>query len=253
MQTTRIIRLTILTDFTRQETYDFTDPINLPNTLGKNEYLLTPEQRKSCRYSMKRLEPIISPAGVLKVREPLHTGDVLLIAIPRGRRLKDVVIDPSTTLDFLLDPRDKRKKSPAKVSDNSEDPDIHRDFPGLVYLFAIGKDGIFDVTAKVIKDEDDYYSKLKANISDVNMRSYLVQLSLADSMVTLAHIDKVPERMGTEEAAKYLGISKWTLYKKVNSGDIPCSKPSGNLLLLKADLDAYIEAKRKKKPRQPSF
>ena len=250
MQTTRIIRLTILTDFTRQETYDFTDPINLPNTLGKNEYLLTPEQRKSCRYDMKRLEPIISPAGVLKVREPLQTGDILLIAIPRGQRLTDIVVDPATTLDFMLDPRDKRKKSPATVSDNSEDPDLHRDKKGLIYLFAIGKDGIFDVIAKVVKDEDDFYSKLKANLDDVTMREYLVQRSLADSKMTLEKLDKAQQRMNHREAARYLGIAESTLYQKVGAGEIICHKPSGKNMYLLFELDAYIQQKTRKKPKR---
>jgi excisionase family DNA binding protein len=240
MQTTRIVRLTIIADFTRQETYDFADPISLPNTLGKNEYLLTPEQLKSCRYSMKRLQPIISPAGVLKVREPLNAGNVLLIAIPRGRRLADIVIDPSTALDFMLDPRDKRRKSSDTLSSDSEDPDMHRALPGLLYLFAIGKDGIFDVTAKVINDEDDFYTKLKANLDDVPMREYLVQRSLADSKVTLDYVTRVPDRMDHIQAAEYLGVKQKTLYTMVEDGRIPVLKAGRKNQYLKADLDAYL-------------
>ena len=246
MQTTRVIRLTILADFTRQETYDFTDPINLPNTLGKNEYLLTPEQRKSCRYDVRQLESIISPAGVLKVREPLHTGDVLLIAIPRGRRLTDIVIDSSTTLDFFLDPRDKRKKSSDIVSDNSESFSLHEDLKGLIYLFAIGKDGIFDVIAKVIKDEDDYYCKLKSDLTDVPMRQYLLQMSLADSTLTMEHIDRVPERMTHAEAANYLRMPESTLYDKVGTDKIKRVKSGKRNLYLKEDLDAYLRRQRNK-------
>jgi excisionase family DNA binding protein len=246
MQTTRIIRLTILTDFTRQETYDFTDPINFRNTLGKNEYLLTPEQRKTCRYSMDRLEPIISPAGVLKVREPLHTGDVLLIAIPRGQRLADIVIDPSTALDFMLDPRDKRKKSSDIVSDNSESPGLHVDLKGLIYLFAIGKDGVFDVTAKVIKDEDDFYTKLKANLDDVPMREYLVQRSLAGSKVTMEYVERVRDRMTVEEAAEYLRMPKSTLEDKIATRKIKSFKSGRRNIIMREDADAYLHRRGNK-------
>jgi hypothetical protein len=229
MQTTRIIRLTILADFTRQETYTFPEPISLPNTMGKIEELLKPEQKKTLRYEMKRLTSILSSTGILKVREPLHVGDVVLLPVPKKKRLADVVIHSSTTIDLLLDRE------------------------GLLYQFAVGKDGIFEVTAKLIKDDQNFLHKLKANLDDVPMRDYLVQRSLAGSQVSVEQIESVSDRMGIEDAAKYLGIAKSTLYKKSSSAEIPCSKASGKLMFLKVDLDAYIEANRKKKPRQPRF
>jgi len=246
MQTTRIVRLTIIADFTRQETYDFPDPINLRNTLGKNEYLLTPEQRKNCKYSMERLEPIISPAGVLKVREPLNAGNILLIAIPRGRRLADIVIDPSTALDFMLDPRDRRRKSSDTSTSDSEDPDMHRALPGLLYLFAIGKDGIFDITAKVVSDDEDFFGKLKVDPADVPMREYLEQRSLADSKLTLEYVDKVPERMNHEQAAKYLRMPTSTLYDKVGADKIKRVKSGKRNLYQKEELDAYLRRQKNK-------
>jgi len=245
MQTTRIIRLTILHDSTRRETYSFAEPISLPNTLGKNEYLLTPEQQQSCRYSMMRVEPITSPAGVLKVREPLNAGDVLLIAIPRGRRLADIVIDPSTALDFMLDPRDRRKPPPASES-STENREKHRDLPGLLYLFAVGKDGIFDVTAKVVKDEEDFFSKLKTDPADVPMREYLEQRSLAGAKATLDYIERVRDRMTVEEAAEYLRMPKSTLEDKVATGKIKCYKSGRRNIILKEDAEAYLRRRGNK-------
>jgi len=245
MKTKRIIRLTILSDFTRQETYTFSEPIDLRNTLGKNEYLLTPEQRESCKYSMKRLESIVSPSGVLKVREPLRTGNLLLIAIPRGRRLADIVIDPSTALDFMLDPRDKRKPPPASES-SAEDRDKHRDLPGLLYLFAVGKDGIFDITAKVVKDEEDFFSKLKTDPADVPMREYLEQRSLAGAKATLDYIERVRDKMTVEEAADYLRMPKSTLEDKLATGKIKSYKSGRRNIILKEDADAYLRRRGNK-------
>ena len=219
MQTSRIIRLTILPDFTRQETYTFLEPISLPNTMGKIEELLKPDQKKSLRYEMKRLTSILSPAGILKVREPLQIGDVVLIPVPKKKRLADVVIHSSTTLDLLLDRE------------------------GLLYQFAVGKDGIFDVTAKLTKDEEGFYTKLKANLDDVPMREFLIQRSLADSKVTLEHVDKAPDRMDHIQAAEYMGIAPKTLYKMVSEDRIPVLKAGRKSVYRKVDLDAYMNRK----------
>ena len=245
MQTTRIIRLTILADFTRQETYDFAEPISLRNTMGNIEELLTPEQKKSLRYCIKRLEPIMSPSGILKVREPLKAGDVLLIAIPRGRRLADIVIDPSTALDFMLDPRDKRKPRAASGSD-AKNREKHRDLSGLLYLFAVGKDGIFDVTAKVVKDEEDFFSKLKADPADVPMREYLEQRSLAGAKATLDYVERVRDRMTVEEAAEYLRMPKSTLEDKLATGKVKSFKSGRRNIILKEDADAYLRRRGNK-------
>jgi len=223
MQTSRIIRLTILPDFTRQETYTFPEPISLPNTMGKIAELLKPEQKKSVKYGVKRLTSILSPTDILKVREPLQTGDVLLIPVPKKKRLSDIVIQSSTTLDLLLDRE------------------------GLLYQFAIGKDGIFKMTAKVIKDEENFLAKLKASLDDVPMREYLVQRSLADSKVTLEYVTRVPDRMDHIQAAEYLGVKPKTLYTMVDDGRIPVRKAGRKNQYLKEDLDAYLN--RTTKPR----
>ena len=222
MHTSRIIRLTILPDCTRQETYTFAVPISLRNTQGEIEELLTGEQKDSLRYSLIRLEPIISSAGILKVREPLQIGDVVLIPVPKKKMLAEIVIHSSATLDLLLDRE------------------------GLLYQFAVGKDGIFEVTAKLVKDEEGFYTKLKANLDDVAMREYLVKSSLADSQVTQAHVDKVPERMTHAEAANYLRMPKSTLYDKVGGGKIRRVKSGKRNLYLKEDLDAYLRRRKNK-------
>ncbi len=55
-----------------------------------------------------------------------------------------------------------------------------------------------------------------------------------------------PEQQGErrllsqEEAARYLGISKWTLRDLVFRGDLPCVRIKRRLLVDRQDLDAYL-------------
>lgn len=52
----------------------------------------------------------------------------------------------------------------------------------LLYWFTMGHSDIFKMTAKVIKDDENFLANLKANLTDVQMRKYLVQQSLAGSV-----------------------------------------------------------------------
>lgn len=226
MKTKRIIRYSHRADYTAVETYSFSEEISLPNTLGRVEELIPTDAKHKMSQSVEQIQPIISNAGILKISQQLDPNDIVVIPAPAKQRLSDVVIDPSCSMDLLLG-RDE-----------------------LLYWFTMGHSGIFKMTAKVVKDEENFLAKLKANLDDVPMREYLVQRSLAGSKVTLEYVDRVPERMASKEAAAYLGISKSTLYKKVEAGKIKSSKPSGNLLFLKSDLDELIRKKSNKKPRK---
>lgn len=42
------------------------------------------------------------------------------------------------------------------------------------------------------------------------------------------------------EAARYLGISRWTLRDLIHRGDLPCVRIGRRVLLDREDLDAYL-------------
>lgn len=46
----------------------------------------------------------------------------------------------------------------------------------------------------------------------------------------------------TKEAANYLGIHQFTLYRLVRMGKITAYKPSGVLFFSKEDLDSYMKS-----------
>ena len=105
---------------------------------------------------------------------------------------------------------------------------------GLQYWFTIGKDGVFEITGQLIRDDDGFLGKLRADLRDTNMRSYLVTRSLADSEKLSIDEVEFPGIMTAEEAAQYLRISKSTLYKNT---EIPRTK---NKKFRKVDLDKYL-------------
>ena len=229
MKTKRIIRYSHRPDYTAVETYSFNEEISLLNTLGRVEELIPTDAKEKMCHTVEQIQSIISSAGILKINRQLDSHDIVVIPAPAKHRLTDVVIDSTCSMDLLLGRDDKQHE--------------------LLYWFTMGHSGIFKMTAKVIKDEENFLAKLKASLDDVAMREYLVQRSLADSKITLEYAERVPDRMGIEEAAKQLDLSKSTVYKMVADGRVKCSKPGGKLLFLKSDLDEIIRKRQKKRLR----
>jgi len=219
MKTKRIIRYSHRPDYTAVETYTFSEEISLPNTLGRVEELVPESAKPKMYHTVEQIEPITSFAGILMISRQLDPHDIVVIPAPAKHRLSDIVIDSSCSMNLLLG----RGK--------------------LLYWFTMGHSGIFKMTAKVIIDDENFLARLKANLDDVPMREYLVQRSLADSKVTLEHVDKVPDRMDHIQAAEYMGIALKTLYKMVSEDRIPVLKAGRKSVYLKVDLDAYMNRK----------
>jgi excisionase family DNA binding protein len=226
MKTKRIIRYSPWTDFTAVETFDFHEEVSLPNTLGQSGRLIPPFTKAQYSHSREDIESIISPAGIMKITRHLDLHDVIVMNVPVKHRLSDIVIDATCSMDMILGKEDKRHI--------------------LLYWFTMGHSGIFKMTAKVIKDDENFLAKLKANLDDVPMRDYLVQRSLAGSRLTIERIEKVPERMNHEEAASYLRMPKSTLYDKVGTKKIKRVKSGKRNLYMKEDLDAYLRREKNK-------
>jgi len=55
--------------------------------------------------------------------------------------------------------------------------------------------------------------------------------------------------LGVEAAAKRLGLSTSTVYKRGQRGHLPCIKDGSRVLFRPADLDAYAEARRRSPDR----
>ncbi len=210
------------------EVYTFPEPVDPGNTLG-SEY---PEMFKGVDFTAEGFsrEPIIgniiNDANVLCIREVVKEGNVISFEIRPGYRLKNITMVPEHHLDIGI-----------WHSENNEPV-------GFLYIFIAGKDGIFETTALLVKDDEDYLAKLARDIKDGAFRKYIVKKSLADSKMTQELAEKMPEVMTHEQAAKYLQLSKKTLY---NNRDIPRLKHNR---YSKLDLDKYLAKKKDLKKRR---
>ncbi len=54
-----------------------------------------------------------------------------------------------------------------------------------------------------------------------------------------------------EEAAKYMGVTPWFVELKIRSGELPALKFCRHYTLLKDDMDAFLDAARKKLAARP--
>jgi hypothetical protein len=192
----------------------FDPPIDVESTLGKIDPLY-PDMESSTENSPKRLEKtanVINKNGLLHISEVMKPGETLSIDLRSGFRLDKLVIADENELQVLV-----RNK-------------------GLTYKFSIGKKGVFQVTGKVIKDDDGLYRDLKADLTDVSMREYVVMKSLSNSVGTTATVEATPDILNTKKAAKYLGRSESWLYKKAGSGEI---HRTSHKMFRKSDLDAF--------------
>ena len=226
MKTKRIIRYSPWTDFTAVETYDFVEEISLPTTLGKPGRLIPPFAEAQFSHSRENIESIISPANIMKITHLLDPHDVVVVCVPDKHRLSDIVIDSTCSIDLLLGKDGKRYE--------------------LLYWFTMGHSGIFKMTAKVIKDDESFLAKLKANLDDVPMREYLVQRSMADSKMALEYVERVRDRMTVEECAEYLRMPKSTLEDKVAKGVIKSYKSGRRNIIMREDADAYLRRRGNK-------
>ena len=218
MKTTRHIHINDSKDGCIRQEFSFDPPIELQSTLGAIDEIYAGVDLEG-HVIAEEIIPVINRNGILHISEVMKAGAVFSIEVRKGYRLNKIVIDSANTLQLLATP--------------------HK----ILYWFTIGRDGIFEITGELVKDDDGILGKLKADLKDPHMRGYLVKRSLADSEVSMAKLDEPPKIMKHNEAAKYLRLASQTLYNKVAAGEIP--RRPGNVYL-KEDLDAYI---RKPKSR----
>ena len=210
------------------EVYTFPEPVDPGNTLGS----VDPEMFKGVDFKAEDVirEPIngniLNDANVLRIREAVKVGNLISFEIRPGYRLKDITLDPEHSLQLYIWHLEKDVAG------------------GFLYWFTAGKDGIFEITALLVKDDENYLANLASDIKDVSLRDYIVKKSLADSKLTHELVEKIPDVMTHKQAAKYLQLSIKTLY---NNRDIPRLKHNR---YSKLDLDKYLAKKKDLKKRR---
>ncbi len=200
----------------------FDPPVDVESTLGEIDAFYLPKHftGEGTSNRLERTANMINNNGLLHIKEVMAPGEVISMDIMHGFRLDQIVKADENELQVFV--RDT----------------------GLTYAFTIGKIGVFQVTGKVIKDDDGFYRDLKADLTDVSMREYVVRHSLADIDAVREPIEANPGIMNHKQAADYLNLSPATLY---NIKEIPRLKHNR---YRKDDLDSYMEGKPGKKRRR---
>ena len=165
---------------------------------------------------------MVNSNGLLHIREVMGSGEVLSIDIRSGYRLDKIV-----------------------KADETEFQVIVRDV-GLTYVFTMGKMGVFQVTGKVIKDDDGYYQKLNYDLTDMAMRNFIERKSLANFKESKETIEKIPDLMDAQEAAKHYWPSKSWFEKKRAAREIPVTK---HRKMKREDIEAFLTKDERKKRR----
>lgn len=108
------------------------------------------------------------------------------------------------------------------------------------------------ITASSEKDNENVYSKLKSDLTDIYLRKYFIKLAKKDFDKFLENMPKQKEIkeeksiLTADEAAKYLRMSKKTLQNLASVGKIKNLK-GGKYRL--QDLDIYLESGSRKKKK----
>jgi predicted DNA-binding transcriptional regulator AlpA len=195
-------------------------PLEIDLSLGKVSSILNSQSSRKNRSggSLRKCKPIVNANGILHINEVVKAGETISIVLRPNYRLKNVVLGEAHSLQALVDEQ------------------------GFQYWFTIGQDGAFEMTGSLVRDDEGFFLKLQKNLKDIPFRAYIVQLTLADTKVTLAAHDKPPDLMDTKAASKYLGISDSTLYKKAQAGLIPRTPDTK---FRRVDLDAYLAGSKR--------
>jgi len=165
---------------------------------------------------VKKTANVINKNMILHITEVINPGEVISIELQSGLRL------------------DKMRKG------DEHGLQIYTTKNSLMYYITSGKQGAIEITSKVVDDTDNFFSKLKANLTDTELRDYFVKRTLADSKVVSDANEKIPEVMNITRAAEYLDVSVSWLEKKGGSGEIPRTR---HKKYRKIDLDNWMNTK----------
>lgn len=197
----------------------FDPPVDVDSTLGKIESIYDDETLRGGNPIRRAVSAVINRNGLLHVKEVLRSGELLTIRLRPKHRLKDVVLNETNELQVLADQN------------------------RLQYWISAGKDGVLEVTGEMVKDEENFFSKLRKDLTDVPMRAYIAQETLLNRK-EISKAVSVPDVLTTAEAADYLSLSTSKVYKLAQSGDL---KRTPQKRFRKSDLDAYMQSRQKKK------
>jgi len=199
------------------------DEVDFPFIMGKISDIIDPEFPKQTgvksRYKIIG-QPFANDSGLLKRIVNIGEYGWYFVLLPPGTVFQDLIIQPGD-LDIDLYIGDE---------DNC-----------LLYSFYNSSTNRISVAGKIVQDTRSIYSKIKANMDDLELRQYYLKPCLAKTITRGEFAEPVPDFMNMDEAAGYLGIGVKTLYNWISDEKIPFTKVGRLNKFRKEDLDQYLE------------
>ena len=163
--------------------------------------------------------PLFNRAGLCKLAVPVGEGGIYYLELREGHALDQVIVEPAETV-----------------------VDLYYGEGTLIYSFynpiGTGHDEYIILTAKLVKDTEGVYSKIKSDPTDPIWRQYFVRRVLVRLDASAQPPPKqYPKYMTAIQAADYLQVEVKTIRNWTSLGKIPVSRISGTVRYSKAALD----------------
>jgi len=211
-------------------THPMDTEIDFPFVAGKLQELI-PEKHQYGGKSKLELSttPLFNESGLTKLIPEVGPKGIYYLELQPGYKLKQLIVEPDdVVVDIYIGIKDT-----------------------LIYSFynPTRKNHI-TITAASVKDDEDIYSKLKSDLSDIIWRKYFIKCAIIDiekffsSLPAHKEVLKEKSILTADEAANYLRKSKKSVQNLASKKII--KKVRGGKYRLE-DLDSYLNSAPKKK------
>ena len=103
-----------------------------------------------------------------------------------------------------------------------------------------------NLRGEIAEDYDGIASKIKANLDDILLRNYFLQLALENFGKDFKIPEYFPETMKAEQAASYLNFSVKTIRNWTSEGKLKPTKIGNTVRYRKKDLDKFLDEHKSK-------
>ncbi len=213
-------------------THPLDTEIESPFVAGKLQELIPKEHQygKQSRLELSTI-PLFNESGLTKLIPEVGQKGIYYLELKPGHKLKQLVVEPE---DIVVD-----------IYFGREDT--------LIYSFynPTRRKNIV-ITASIEKDDQNVYSKLKSDPTDIIWRQHFIRRAKADfNKEGMAQPRKeYPENMTAVQVADYLQVEEKTIRNWTSQGKIPSVKISGIVQYKKSDIEQVWEKKGSTRKRK---
>ena len=206
-------------------THPMDTEIDFPFVAGKLQELVPIEHQYGKKSKLElSTTPLFNESGLTKLIPEVGPRGIYYLELRPGYKLKQLIVEPDdVVVDIYIGAKDT-----------------------LIYSFYNPtRRNHISITASSVKDDENIYSKLKSDLSDIYWRQHFVRVAM--DIVDIKKGDtKISENMTAEEVAKYLNLEIKTIRNWTSEGKIPNVKLGGAVRYQKERIDTWLKSKEKK-------